>query len=166
MTSATEHSKPGGFGFWLAVVIGVGVMAFGVMGLLHAAPATRPLQVLRDGIGLDLVHDLVLAPIACGAGILLTRLLPPPWRAPVRAALFATVMVLLVSWPALRGYGRAIVPDNPTVDPLNYSTAVLTVVALVWLAAAGWGIVASWLARRHAASSSRFHPTGRQDIVT
>ena len=105
MNTATEHNEPGGFGFWLAVVIGGGVMVFGIVGLLHAAPATRPLQVVRDGIGLDLVHDLVLAPIACVAGLLLTRLLPPPWRAPVRAALFATVMVLLVSWPALRGDG-------------------------------------------------------------
>ena len=38
-------------------------------------------------------------------------------------------MAILVGWAALRGYGRDQVPDNPTVDPLSYGTAVLTVLA-------------------------------------
>lgn len=44
--------------------------------------------------------------------------------------------------PALRGYGRDRVPDNLSVQPLDYTAAVLTVLAVVW------AVVAVWLAAR------------------
>ncbi len=79
------------------------------------------------------------------SGSLLARFLPRCLRAPGPApALFASAVVLLVGWAALRGYGRDQVPDNPTVDPLHYGTAVLTVLAVVWGAAIVWLTVAWW----------------------
>ena len=38
----------------------------------------------------------------------------------------------------MRGYGRARTPDNPTVQPLDYATAVMTVVIVIWILAAVW----------------------------
>lgn len=73
---------------------------------------------------------------------------PPPWRAPIQAGLVATGVTLAIAWPGLRGYGRHIVPDNPSVQPLNYATATLTVLGVIW------GVVAIWLVI-HASSSSR-----------
>jgi hypothetical protein len=63
-------------------------------------------------------------------------------RRPVRAGLFATFVVVLVGWAPLRGYGRDRVPDNPTVDPLDYATAIPTVLTVVWLFTLGWIAVA------------------------
>jgi hypothetical protein len=130
--------EPGGAGFWIGAVIGIGIMVFGAMGLLDASPATRPGQVIFGLVGLDLLHDALVAPLACAIGLVLTRLLPARMRAPIRAGLFASAVVILVGWAAWRGYGRDSVPDNPTVDPLDYGSAVLTVLAMVWGAVAVW----------------------------
>ena len=71
-------------------------------------------------------------------------------RAPVRAGLFASAVVILVGWAALRGYGRDHVPDNPTVDPLDYGSAVLTVLAVIWGAVAVWAAMAWFRSRARA----------------
>src|SRR5262249_58079258 len=59
-------------------------------------------------------------------------------RAPVQAALLTTGVLLIVVFPALRGFGRDHVPDNPSVDPLDYATSTLTALAVVWAGAAVW----------------------------
>jgi len=138
---------PAGAGFWVGALIGGGIMAFGVMGLLEAAPATRPAEVGLALLGLDLLHDAVIAPLVCVAGIVLARLLPPALRPPVRAGLFASALVILVGWAPLRGYGRDQVPDNLTVDPLDYGTAVITVLGVVWVATAIWAGIVWWRSR-------------------
>lgn len=116
-------------------------MLYGLYGLLEVdAAATRPTEWARWWIGADLAHDLVLAPIVCLVGLGLGRLVPKPFWAPVRAGLIGTALVLAVGWAPLRGYGRAIVPDNPTVQPLDYTSAVFSAIAIVWL------IVVIWLA--------------------
>jgi hypothetical protein len=151
MTGAARHDasdETGGAGFWIGALVGGGIMVFGLRGLLDAAPATRPAEVGLGFLGLDLLHDAVLAPLACVVGALLTRFLPRPFRAPVRAGLFASFVALLVGWPALRGYGRDQVPDNPTVDPLSYGTALLTVIAIIWAAVAVWSAAAWWRSER------------------
>ncbi|HEY3724120.1 MAG TPA: hypothetical protein VGN59_12275 [Acidimicrobiia bacterium] len=153
MTSDSEvepepREAPGGAPFWIGAVVGIGIMAYGVKGLLDAAPSTQPNQVGVSLLGLDLLHDAIVAPIVCLVGVLLARLLPRRVRGPVRAGLFASAIVILVGWAALRGYGHDQVPDNPTVDPLNYGTAVLTVLAVVWAGVVIWAIAASWLGRR------------------
>lgn len=147
--------EPGGVLFWVGAVIGLGIMAFGLKGLLDAAPSTRPDQVGIGLVGLDLLHDAIVAPIVCAVGLVLTKWLPRRFRAPVRAALFASVLVIGVGWAALRGYGRDSVPDNSTVDPLNYGTAVLTVLGVVWGLAALWSVAVWWRDRQGRAQSVR-----------
>jgi len=58
-----------------------------------------------------------------------------------------TAFVLLVGYPALRGFGRATAPGNASVLPLDYPTAIVTAVAVVWGLAALWGAV-NWIAQR------------------
>ena len=59
----------GGALFWIGAVVGIGVMAFGVKGLLDAAPSTQPSQVGLSLIGLDLLHDAIVAPLVCLVGM-------------------------------------------------------------------------------------------------
>jgi hypothetical protein len=125
------------------MVLGGGLMVFGAFGLLDAAPATRPAQVGLGLVTLDVVHDALIAPAACLIGWILVRALPSRVGRPVRAGLFASAVLLLVAWPALRGYGRDHVPDNATVAPLHYGTAVATVLAVVWVAVAVWILAAA-----------------------
>ena len=83
-----------------------------------AGPVPWP-ALARWGIGLALVHDLVLAPIACLVGLAVGRLLPWPAKGPVAAGLFVSATVSAVAWPALRGYGR--LPGDPSALPGNYA---------------------------------------------
>jgi hypothetical protein len=80
------------------------------------------------------VNDGLLLPGAIVVGHLLTRRLPDVVRGPVRAALFASTMVLLVAVPLVLGYGRP--PDNPSALPRDYGAGLAVVLAAVWLAAA------------------------------
>lgn len=129
---------PGGPAFWVGLVLGGAVMAFGVRGLVNGLSTDSLASVGRWVVGADLVHDLVLAPVVVLVGAAVSRRLPERWRAPIQVGLVATGIVLLVGWVPWRGDGRALVPDNPSVQPLDYTTAILTVVGVVWLAVGVW----------------------------
>jgi hypothetical protein len=131
-----------GVPFWIALAIGGAVMAFGIRGVLMDSAATRPSELARWVIGADLVHDFLIAPFAIAVGWVIVRLAPPRWRVPVQAGLVASGVALLVGWAAWRGYGHDTVPDNRTVQPLDYTTAILTVWGFIWI------VVAIWIAAR------------------
>lgn len=138
--------------FWVGAALGIACMAIGARGLLDHASATRPGAAITWLVGADLVHDLLIAPVACFVGLALARGLPRPWRGPVRAGLFATAIVLAVGWAPLRGYGRMTAPDNPSVQPLDYASAVGTVLVTTWILVALWLVALTW-SRRAAAGS-------------
>ena len=149
MTAPTEtdRDRPG-VAFWIGLVIGGAVMAFGIRGVFMNSRATDPAVLVQWVVGADLVHDLLIAPIAIGVGWAATRIVPLAARIPVQLGLVATGVVLIVGWAPLRGYGRATVPDNPSVQPLDYSTAILTVLVAVWVVVGAWITVRLVRARR------------------
>jgi hypothetical protein len=140
-TNSHSQLERHGAGFWISVALGGGVIAFGVRGAVHDAAATGPADFFVWIVAADLLHDLLVAPLVCVVGFVLTRTLPEPWRTPVRSGLIISALVVAVAWAGLRGYGRDQVPDNPTVQPLDYGTSVLTVLAVVWTAVAIWVVV-------------------------
>src|SRR2546421_10776990 len=103
--------------FWVALPVGAAIMGFGAVGLLQDTSLTAAADVARWLIGADIAHDFVLAPIATFIGAAVARLLPHRCRAPVQAGLIASGVLLIVVFPALRGYGRDTVPANASVDP-------------------------------------------------
>jgi hypothetical protein len=157
VTSPSDAPEAHGATFWIGLVIGGAVMAFGIRGVLMQSAATRPAELARYVIGADLLHDLLFAPIVIALGWVVVRLVPRAWSVPVQAGLVASGVVALVGWAAWRGYGHATVPDNPTVQPLDYTTAILTVWGIVWVAVAVWIAVR---ARHRRANGAR--PTGRE----
>jgi hypothetical protein len=132
---------PFGRAFWIALPVGAAVMVYGAIGLVTDSGLSRAFDVAGWLVGADLANDAVIAPLACLAGAGLARLLPRWCRAPVQAGLLATGVLLIVAFPALRGFGRDEVPDNLTVQPLDYTTSTLTALAVVWAAAALWAVV-------------------------
>lgn len=135
-----DHARPGP-GFWIAFAVGAAVMTYGAHGLIEQAGTDTAGSVGRWIVGADLAHDLLLAPVAIAVGWAVGRVVPGWLRPPVQAGLVATGVLLLIAWAPLRGYGRALVPDNPSVQPLDYRTALVTVVAVVWLVAAAWAVL-------------------------
>jgi hypothetical protein len=124
--------------FWVALAVGAAVMAYGAIGLVSDTGVGPSADVAVWLVGADVAHDFVLAPLACLFGAAVARVLPRWCRAPVQAALLTTGVLFIVVFPALRGFGRDHVPDNPSVQPLDYTTATLTALALVWTGAAVW----------------------------
>jgi hypothetical protein len=135
--SAPSYSRA----YWVALAIGAGVMAYGVIGLLGDTGFGASADVAVWLVGADVGHDFVLAPLACLVGAAVARALPRWCRAPVQAALLTSGVLFIVVFPALRGFGRDHVPDNPSVQPLDYTTATLTALAVVWAGAAVWVVV-------------------------
>lgn len=130
-----------GRAYWIGLPIGVAVMAFGIVGMLGNTGIGTSVDISAWLVASDVAHDFVLAPFACLIGVAVARVLPRVVRAPVQAALLTTGVLLIVVFPALRGYGHDQVPDNSSVQPLDYTTATLTALSLVWAAAAVWLIV-------------------------
>jgi hypothetical protein len=134
----------------VGLVAGYAVMGFGAVGLLRAFSLRTASQVAIWVIGADLLHDFLVAPVVCLVGIGLGRVVPSPWRWPVRAGVIGTAVVLVVAYPALRGFGRTTASGNDSVLPLDYASATLTLVAVIWVLAVGWGIANLIVDRRGA----------------
>ena len=132
-----------GAGFWIGFGAGWAMIATGVALLVSTGGVGHVVDVGTWVVGLDLVHDLALAPAATAVAVVVVALLPRRLRAPVQAPLLAglgaSAVVLLVAWPLLGGYGRR--RDNPTILPRDYTTSVLVVLAVIWTLAAGWSVV-------------------------
>ena len=145
MSRPTEDHP--GAGFWIGLVLGTPVMLYASYELVQQAGWPRALDVATWlGAGL-LLHDLVLVPVVLVVVWAIGRVAPRALRTPLRAGVLGSALIVAVAWPALRGYGDR--PDNPTVHPLVYGSAVLTALALLW------GVVALWVAGALLRRSSR-----------
>jgi hypothetical protein len=130
MTTSTPDRRS----FWVCVALGWVVIGYGVWGLLDNASRTNPDQWIRWFAGSLIVHDLVVAPLTFVVGALMVGRIPRRYRAPLQGGLIASAIIVLTSWPLMRGYGlRA---DNPSALPNNYLAGLAFVLAVVWLAVA------------------------------
>ena len=130
-SAAEDRKKTGGPAFWIGVVIGWALIAFGIRGLLQNEVDTNPTVVGRYVLEGALILDLVVAPIACAAGLLIARLLKPPLRAIIGGGFVASVVIAIYSYPFVRGYGRS--PNLPSALPVNYARGLLIILAVIWL---------------------------------
>jgi hypothetical protein len=155
--TTSEH----GVSFWVAAAIGFVTMAFGVGGFLTDVGALgERLNFAAWIVGLDLVHDFLIAPIAALVGWALARRLPVRVRAPVRFGLFASAVLLFLAWSPLRG--TADVTRNSSIQPLDYRSATLTVLAVTWLIAAAWLAVGAARQRARPRSTESIAVSARQ----
>lgn len=135
-----------GAGFWVALGVGAALMGWGVWLFLDATPrAEARVSFATWLVGADLVHDLVFAPLVAVAAWLLVRLVPRRWWPPVQAGLVISGVVVLVAALPLAGTAEPV--GNPTIQPLDYATATLTALGLVWAGVGVW-LVGGLLWRR------------------
>ncbi len=129
-----------GRGFWIGLALGTPVMLYGAVEMVQQVGWPRAFNVATWLGGGLLLHDLVLVPVVLALVWLVGRFAPAVVRTPLQTGILGSGLVLAVAWPALRGYGDR--PDNATVHPLDYGSAVLTVLALLWAAVVLWSAVA------------------------
>ncbi len=130
--------------FWVCVALGWVVMGYGVWGLFDNASRTNPDHWIRWFTGSLIVHDLVVAPVTFAVGALVVGRIPLRFRAPFQSGLIASAIIVLTSWPLVRGYGLR--SDNPSALPNNYLAGMALVLAVVWSAVA-FIAVRSWRRR-------------------
>jgi len=98
--------------FWISAAMGWAVIAWGLRGIFQHSLDTRPANLARFVVGGALLHDLIIAPLIIGAGVLLARAVPGRARAVIQGALAVSGIVALFSYPLVRGFGLA--ANNPT----------------------------------------------------
>ena len=122
-------------------VIGALGVVTGLWGAVLVLPLVSVDLVLWFVAG-PVVHDLVLAPLFAGLGLLIARWVPRRWRAPVRVGGTFTGVLVLLAVPLLwRPFAGG---PNPGLVDRNYPVGLLVAVAVVWL-----GVLATTLAGRH-----------------
>lgn len=116
--------------FWIGATAGWAIIAYGVRGVLEHHIDTRPAELARFVVGAALVHDLVVVPLVLVVGAVAGRAVRGRWRAPVQAGLIVSGVVVLFSYPLVRGYGR--VHNNPSSLPRDYAIGVVVVLVATW----------------------------------
>jgi hypothetical protein len=155
-TETTPAAVEPGLGFWIGLAAGLPMVGYGAFELIRQTGWPRAFGVARWLGGGLLLHDFVLVPTVLVIVWVAGRGAPPWLRNPLRAGLLASALVVAVAWPGLRGYGDK--PDNATIHPLDYETALLTVLAVVWAAMLAWMV---WsLASRGTPPSAAAPPAG------
>ena len=128
-------------GKWARVAAGAaGVVMFAGAARYAAVRSldVRPVTWVRWWVTAAVVHDVVVAPAAVVVGWAVVRFSPRALKAPLQTALLLSAVVVAVSWPALRGYGR--LESNPTYLPRDYGTGLALTLAVVWTVCGAWAL--------------------------
>lgn len=146
---------PGGALFWVGAVLGVGVVLFGLVGLLDDLPdATNWALWFFGGL---LIHDAIIVPTVAVVSVLLGWLLPVRVLPVVQGVLVVAIIVTLIAIPVVGGWGR--LANNPSLLPLDYGRNLAIVLGLI--AAAGGLLIVRALRRTPA--PGRHPPSPHED---
>ncbi len=117
--------------FWVALVPGAALIAFGVRGLLDVTDATALWSAGRWFVGGAVAHDLLVSPTVSLVGLLATRWLPNRIRGPIQGALVTCGVLGVAAYPLVRGFG--VTPGEPSFLDRNYLQSLLILWGCVWL---------------------------------
>ncbi|RSM42454.1 hypothetical protein DMA12_21280 [Amycolatopsis balhimycina DSM 5908] len=119
----------------LLALPGLAALAWGVVLFAEYALPLRPDVFGAVGwiVGGPILNDAVVAPLTALLGVVLARVLPPPWKAPVVAATVITGVLAILAFPLLwRPYGT---PPMPGLHDTSPALGLALTVATVWLVA-------------------------------
>jgi hypothetical protein len=122
-------------------VIGALGVVMGLWGAVLVLPLVSVDLVLWFVAG-PIAHDVLLAPLFAGFGLLIARWVPKPWRAAVQVGGTFTGVLVLLAVPLLwRPFAGG---PNPGLVDRDYPVGLLVAVAVTWL-----GVLAATLVQRH-----------------
>jgi hypothetical protein len=142
-----EHHGPF---FFTCLLVGWGVIVFGLHGMVANGGQANPPALFRLLIGLNIVNDALVIPGVIALGYLARRHLPGWLLMPVQVGLITSAVVVLYAYPLLGGWGRSARAGASRL-PWDYGHNLAVVLLAVWVLCAG---LALW-SRRHPASARR-----------
>jgi hypothetical protein len=122
----------GGPVFWVATAIGWAIILVGVRMGLHDREL-EPWSLAKWVGGGLLLHDLVWLTIVAVVGWVLAYLLRGRVPVVLGWAIATTVVLTVIAWPFVRGYGRR--ADVPSALQRNYAHGLVAYIAVTWLLA-------------------------------
>jgi hypothetical protein len=138
---ADRTENPGLF-MWSALVFGWAVVIFGLHGILSNSESSNPEALFRILIGLNLINDVLIAPVLIALAVVLRRLLPRWLLVPVDVGLILTAVVTLYAYPLVGSWGKTARAGASRL-PWNYAHNLALVLLVVW-ASCALGAVVSW----------------------
>ncbi|MFL6123354.1 hypothetical protein [Actinophytocola sp.] len=125
----------------LFALSGLALLTYGAL-LVWDFATSRTVNAVQGAawfVGGPLIHDGLVAPAVGLTGVVLTRVLPKPWRAPVTAGVVLSGVLTLVAIPLLwRPYGTAV---NPGLHDRDYGAGLAVALGAVWAAVLVTGLV-------------------------
>ena len=140
-----EH-EAGGARFWGAALVGLGIVAFGLRGLLQSDVVGSAWSWARAVVVGLIVHDGLIAPAVGLTSVVLLNMVGSRARPVVQGTLIVLASTIVISIPALTGAGRN--PRNTSILPHDYAGNLALVCGLIVLA--GLTCLALRLRRRDA----------------
>jgi hypothetical protein len=132
--------------FWPAVVVGWGLIAVGVVGVLGEGRDVPVSAFTRWVVGVGIAHDLLFVPLVALGAVVLAWLIPARFRPPVTMLLLLAGFVSLFAVPLVAGWGRR--ASNPSIQPRDYESGLVVVLVAVVVLVVSWTIGAVALSRR------------------
>lgn len=127
---ADVDDGPGGPLFWVSAALGAAVVVFAGYKLWDYSSTPSRGSIIRFFLGGGIAHDALWAPAAVVVGAVTLLVLPHWARVPVRLGLAFTALMVLISWPLVRPYGRR--ANIPSFLPLDYGRNLAILLALIW----------------------------------
>lgn len=138
---AGAHGEHHGPVFYACLVVGWGIIVFGLHGMFADANQTNPAAVFRILIGLNVLNDALVAPMLVVAAAISRRVLPRWALGPVQVGLIATAVVVLYAYPLIGDWGHTVRAGFSRL-PWDYAHNTAVVVAVIWAVCAlmgAWG---------------------------
>lgn len=128
---------------WVLGLAGLALLAYGgVLAWEFGTSRTiNAVQGLAWFVGGPVVHDGLVAPVVGVVGLVLTRVLPEHWRAPVVVGVVLSAILTLLAIPLL--WRPFHVATNPGLHDRDYGVGLLIALGVVWA-----GVVIAGLAQR------------------
>jgi hypothetical protein len=125
----------------LLAISGLALLAYGAV-LTWDFATSRTVNAVQGAawfLAGPLIHDGVVGPAVGITGLVLTRIVPQPWRTPVITGVVLSAVLTLVAIPLLwRPYGTAV---NPGLHDRNYGAGLAIALGTVWVAVIIAGVV-------------------------
>jgi len=122
---------------WVIGAVGLVLLGWGAVELLPVV-LDSPLSLGGWLVGGPVVHDALIAPVVGVGGVVIARVLPKPWRAPVGAGLVVSAILVVLSIPYLwRSFSG---PLTPGLHDRPYLLGLLVALAVVWVVVAVVGL--------------------------
>ena len=115
---------------WIFALAGLAALGWGGWLAIDVAQSHDSLQAAAWFVGGPLIHDGLVAPVVGLGGLVLVRVLPRKWRAPVAVGATLSGVLALLSVPLLwRPFGVA---TNPGLHDGDYALGLAVALAVVW----------------------------------